>query len=977
MKRFDSSKWITKNKYGSHIEDAILTLIAENYIEQNLPKGILLEKISDDYKLKVKIRLKEIYEKNPELLQEGIWDTIKNTFAKLGNLTKGGTWNPIKGRKLSKKAAKEVETLVSKGTAGMVKDLDERLKEKYPKFPNMKSNEEFTQGLEVISAHYESIANAIKEGDLEEGTGNKVILELRKYLEKAIDFDLASVYRVFKEAEGDEEDALSGSRFSKTSRVFKSNKLPLGLALTGLTTAGLAWLANSDWLANLLTKETVDITQSATELTANVEPGEGMSQLLNRVFDNVNLSPTSTGAEFADAVEIAGGAEAMSGMFSQPDTAVNAVNSIINNPDMANMPLKDIFVDKLAGTGRTIGDQLVTVPGGTLKTTIINTVTKMVVTGTAKTAAIAAFGTSVLAPLGISLMAAGALTKLARVKGMKSSRFSAMESVLNGMKFVNGPVDITNNPEPLPPVEIDDKCIVKYFNTNIVIKEIISVVIKKKQFIISHNDVDLENNEYLTNISTVQISEEKQLIEAVTLIIECLDGRKIVINSIEEYWEKKEEIKTILEKYKIKVTITEEDEEEKDVKDEPEDKPVGPIDEPEVQDLKGATRASQIAMVLAAINPEANIYALIRADKMGKTLVSKDHQTDNSSLTNSEFKALLAKAENPKLKDLANLILALEKEKSENLRRMVNKAFGKEVLKKGARAKSTPGQARKGMYRQGGVAGATSLQEVKHLFEEYKSSLGEGIVTNLLPKFVNQSQIEAKKLEIAAMLGSMYSAEGSTAETSVPSLDLETLKQIDPNAEKELKGMGFDPTKAGIESGRYKFLGDVDRVNKIVSKNQTLITQLKRINTQEELKTLLMGLVSYMKDKLSGDKNQVKSAFFKVRNSIKEDENKDPEKQTRPERDPKTGRFISAPKVNIPGDTDKAFDILDRYPQIKTLLDKIDTVEEFRQLIALSIIPYTGLYQKFKGVGDFEGKPNPGLKSQIQSAIVAASNTFK
>ena len=183
MKRFDSSKWITKNKYGSHVEDAILTLIAENYIEQNLPKGILLEKISDDYKLKVKIRLKEIYEKNPELLQEGIWDTIKNTFAKLGNLTKGGTWNPIKGRKLSKKAAKEVETLVSKGTAGMVKDLDERLKEKYPKFPNMKSNEEFTQGLEVISAHYESIANAIKEGDLEEGTGNKVILELRKYLE--------------------------------------------------------------------------------------------------------------------------------------------------------------------------------------------------------------------------------------------------------------------------------------------------------------------------------------------------------------------------------------------------------------------------------------------------------------------------------------------------------------------------------------------------------------------------------------------------------------------------------------------------------------------------------------------------------------------------------------------------------------------------------------------------------------------------
>ena len=134
MKRFDSSKWITKNKHGFYIEATILTSITENYIEQNLPKGILLEKISDNYKLKVKNRLREIYHKNPKLLQEGIWDTLKNTFSKLGTLTKGGTWNPIKGRKLSKKANKEVEALIKKGSTSVIKDLDGELKENMVNF---------------------------------------------------------------------------------------------------------------------------------------------------------------------------------------------------------------------------------------------------------------------------------------------------------------------------------------------------------------------------------------------------------------------------------------------------------------------------------------------------------------------------------------------------------------------------------------------------------------------------------------------------------------------------------------------------------------------------------------------------------------------------------------------------------------------------------------------------------------------------
>ena len=54
MKKFDSAKWITEHKQNHHINNLFLNRIAECYIEQNLPKGVLIENISSDYKFKVK-----------------------------------------------------------------------------------------------------------------------------------------------------------------------------------------------------------------------------------------------------------------------------------------------------------------------------------------------------------------------------------------------------------------------------------------------------------------------------------------------------------------------------------------------------------------------------------------------------------------------------------------------------------------------------------------------------------------------------------------------------------------------------------------------------------------------------------------------------------------------------------------------------------------------------------------------------------
>ena len=107
----------------------------------------------------------------------------------------------------------------------------------------------------------------------------------------------------------------------------------------------------------------------------------------------------------------------------------------------------------------------------------------------------------------------------------------------------------------------------------------------------------------------------------------------------------REEIKVIFEKYKIKTTIIEEkeDKEKEDKEKEDDKKPVDPIgpaspEDPKtvVKKLKNVNRISQIAIVLKKLNPEANIYSMIRADKVAQTLVSKSHQEDDSSLTSTE-----------------------------------------------------------------------------------------------------------------------------------------------------------------------------------------------------------------------------------------------------------------------------------------------------------------------------------------------------
>jgi hypothetical protein len=718
-------------------------------------------------------RNNHLYEDPQVLLKEDLWSKVKKGLSKIGTLTKGGTWDPWKGKKLKGKAEKEIGDLIDKGSESVIADLDSEIKEKYPEFPNMESNEDFTQGLEVIAAHYDTIANAIEQGDLEQESGNYIIWDLRKY----IDYDLASIYRVFTEAEEDEEDVLKGGRYSKTHGVFKSNKLPLSLALMGLSTYGLALIAQSDWLANLLgSGEELDIAEEAEAVFGNIQPGEGMTQIMSRLFDNIDLDPSSTGAEFTEAVESIGGVDALEGIFSDPVAGTQAVEAIMSNPDLAGAPLSDIFVAEWAGTGEQMGDMLVTKPGGTLAGTVVNIVTTMVAKQSVKAVAVAAFGNSVLAPLGLSLAAAGATVKAARMKGLSSSRLSAMEDVLFRMKFINA-----ENPEP------PNDCIITYFETKIVISTISQIILNPTKVEIRFEDYDLEKNIHLNKESTVQLDEETQIIESITMMISCLDGTDITINSIEEYWERRTEILSILEEHII-VIVNEEDPEpgpEPDLEPgpEPEPKPLPKPEPVQMQDFSTGIREAQITMIMGLINPDIPIFSYIN---QMKEKGDENKMLDGVTYVQSDWVKLAKESPSSEVQELAKVIINARKS-PDTWTKKIGNILGIEFGKRAKSQMLQPGKAGQGAE----LVGLSPLKEI-HLFNEM-------LYEALIDQYLDETNIKANAGQILAFIGSMYASKDDIT------IGILNSDELPEDLKKEIENLGFTPSTSGREAGIYVF----------------------------------------------------------------------------------------------------------------------------------------------------------------------------
>tara|TARA_R110002020_G_scaffold113236_12_gene260415 strand:- start:4112 stop:6457 length:2346 start_codon:yes stop_codon:yes gene_type:complete len=145
--------------------------------------------------------------KDDNRLDEGAWETIKYGLSKLGRYKAGGK---ILGKNKTTKAAQDkIRTILNKESNKLLRGLDNEVKRVSPKFPNDKKRFAFLKGVITIGALYDSIVAATKKKEGQEGyipidAANEIIGDMREYVKKFLDVDLAGVYTTMESKEGKE-----------------------------------------------------------------------------------------------------------------------------------------------------------------------------------------------------------------------------------------------------------------------------------------------------------------------------------------------------------------------------------------------------------------------------------------------------------------------------------------------------------------------------------------------------------------------------------------------------------------------------------------------------------------------------------------------------------------------------------------------------------------------------------------------------
>lgn len=139
-----------------------------------------------------------------ETLDEGFWDTVKYGLSKLGRYKAGG--KILGKRSVDQDAARRIQQIIDKEGNEMIRQLDAKIREENPKFPNNKEPQQFLKTVTEIAAVYDSIVGATKIDPNEKGympidAANGIINDLREYVKKFLDVDLTAVYSGFNEGE--------------------------------------------------------------------------------------------------------------------------------------------------------------------------------------------------------------------------------------------------------------------------------------------------------------------------------------------------------------------------------------------------------------------------------------------------------------------------------------------------------------------------------------------------------------------------------------------------------------------------------------------------------------------------------------------------------------------------------------------------------------------------------------------------------
>ena len=446
-----------------------------------------------------------------QVLQEGLWEKIKFGLSKLGRYKAGGK---IFGKgKIDQEVGAKIQSILDKKGNEVIKKLNDTIKQENPDFPNNEKGEQFLKTVMEIAAVYDSLVEAAKKNPKEEGylptdAANSIIADLAEYVQKFLDVDLAAAYTVMDSeeekvgGEGDKElladevgginedeaadvraklQAKKGGKEYDTKRMgkegLKSNKLPMTLVGVGASLGAFSWLVNTEWFRSLFETVTQNpsieyikqTVETKSDIFGSIKPGQGMTQLMNEM-NGLGLSPKSSPEDFLAGVKQLGGGNLQDGInalaqdggiFKDPNAAREVLTEIAKNPHGHGDNLGEIFQGKWAGTGRSMGDALVTVQGGTLKglivKTIVTAVPKIIMKTTVKVGAgyaIAKGFGAVLGPIGIGLVAAGALVKLMRMKGLKQSRAKTLNDLLQSLQPIEAGEStlppVLPNPKPNP-----------------------------------------------------------------------------------------------------------------------------------------------------------------------------------------------------------------------------------------------------------------------------------------------------------------------------------------------------------------------------------------------------------------------------------------------------------------------------------------------------------------------------------------------
>ena len=362
--------------------------------------------------------------------------------------------------------------------------------------------------------------------------------------------------------------------------------------------------------------------------------------------------------------------------------------------------------------------------------------------------------------------------------------------------------------------------------------------------------------------------------------------------------------------------------------------------ERDVKAIANLNRQSQIAFLLAKTNPGED------QDNPGLNLFKALGLSTSTNITDGELNSIAdqgiykGKEVSMEAEDLAKVIRASRK----NPNAIIN-AYAKLT---GTKAKETRARA---SITQKGVTGKSASAPIKEGFSNLAQLLAEATIDTLL------SGIQALPTQQAAFLAKlvniMYVGTGGGSVLDPESNEDENFKvEYDkiqsPLASKE-KGERY--VYLDKKQDQIKNQPDIDRVDKIISNNTPLMTVIKRINTQDELASLLTALFIY-RDKngedlfpqgkqFKDDPSKVRSALFGLNYRLNEED------------------------INeLPFDVKDFISRLEKTTGLLQALNRVNNLEEFHQLILRVILP----------------KVNPSLlkdKAKLKAAIAKAANASK